>query len=119
MKINFNKKSIEISGVQECNWLNKIVGLMFCRRQKAKALVFNFHKKTKMPIHSFFVFFPFLAIWLDDKNKVMEIKKVRPFTPKISSTNPYFKLLEVPINKRYEKPLKFLDKNKNEQFLKY
>ena len=101
MKINFNNKRIEILDVKEGNWINKIVGLMFSRRQKANALVFNFHKKTKMPIHSFFVFFPFLAIWLDDKNKVMEIKKVRPFTPKISSTNPYFKLLNVQINTMY------------------
>ena len=112
MKINFNNKNIDIPDVKECKGFNKIIGLMFSRRQKANALVFSFHKKTNMPIHSFFVFFPFLAIWLDDKNKVMEIKEVRPFTPKISSTNPYFKLLEVPINKRYKKTLKLLDKNK-------
>ena len=106
MKINFKDKVIEISDVKECNWFNKIVGLMFSRRQKANALVFDFHKKTKMAIHSFFVFFPFLAVWLDDKNKVMEIKKVKPFTPKQSSTNPYFKLLEIPINEKYKKTLK-------------
>jgi uncharacterized membrane protein (UPF0127 family) len=105
MKINFNNKDIEISDVKECNWFNKIVGLMFSRRQTANALLFSFKKKTKMSIHSFFVFFPFLAVWLDDKNKVMEIKKVRPFIPKVSSTNSYFKLLEIPINKIYEKTL--------------
>ena len=105
MKINFKNKVIEISDIKECKGFNKIIGLMFSRREKAKVLVFNFHKKTKMLIHSFFVFFPFLAVWLDDKNKVMEIKKVRPFTLKTSSTNPYFKLLEIPINKRNKKTL--------------
>ena len=110
MKINFKNKIIEISEVKECNWFNKIVGLMFSRQEKASALVFDFHKKTKIPIHSFFVFFPFFAIWMDDKNKVMEIKKIKAFTPKKSPAKPYFKLLEIPINEKYEKTLKFLGK---------
>ena len=110
MKINIKNKAIKISDVKDCGWFNKILGLMFSRRQKASALLFNFHKKTKIPIHSFFVFFPFIAVWLDDKNRVIEIKKIKPFTPKQSSTNPYFKLLEIPINKKYEKTLSFLGK---------
>ena len=108
MKINLNNKTIEISEVKECNWFNKIIGLMFCRREKANALVFSFHKQTKMAIHSFFVFFPFIAIWLDDKNKVIGIKKIKPFTPKESLTNSYYKLLEIPINKKYRKYWNFL-----------
>ncbi len=103
MKINFNNKTIEVYNVKKCNWFEKIIGLMFSRREKANALVFGFHKSTKMAIHSFFVFFPFIAIWMDDKNKVIEIKKIKPFTPKESSTNPYHKLLEIPINKKYKK----------------
>ena len=113
MKINFNNKNIKISDIKECKGFNKIIGLMFSRGEKANALIFNFHKKTKMPIHSFFVFFPFLAVWLDNKNKVMEIKKVKPFTSKISSRDPYFKLLEIPINNKYKKTLKLFDENKN------
>ena len=110
MKINFKNKIIKISDVKKCNWFNKIVGLMFCHREKANALVFDFHKKTKMAIHSFFVFFSFLAIWLDDENNVLEIKKVKPFTIKESSTNPYHKLLEIPINNKYRKSIEFLER---------
>ena len=103
MKINFDNKSVEISGVKESKGFNKIIGLMFSRREKANALVFTFKEKTKMPIHSFFVFFPFIAVWLDDKNKVIEIKKIKPFRLRESPTNPYFKLLEIPINKKYKR----------------
>jgi len=108
MEINFNNKHIEIPEVKECKGLNQIIGLMFSRREKANALVFSFSKPTGMAIHSFFVFFPFLAIWLDDKNKIIEIKKIRPFVPKVSSTNQYYKLLEIPLNKKYRKILEFL-----------
>ncbi len=103
MEINFENKKIEIFGVKKCNWFEKIIGLMFSRREKANVLVFSFNKQTKMAIHSFFVFFPFIAIWLDDKNKVIEIKKIKPFTLKESATNPYYKLVEIPINKKYKK----------------
>ena len=108
MKFNFDDKSIEIPEVHECSWFEKITGLMFCRREKANALVFSFSNQTKMAIHSFFVFFPFIAIWLDDKNNVIGVKKVKPFIPKILSTKPYYKLLEVPINKKYKKYLDLL-----------
>ncbi len=100
MEINFNDKKIEIFGVKKCNWFEKIIGLMFSRREKANALVFGFNKPTKMAIHSLFVFFPFVAIWLDDTNKVVEIKRVKPFRLRESPTNPYYKLLEIPINKK-------------------
>ncbi|MCK4647538.1 DUF192 domain-containing protein [Candidatus Pacearchaeota archaeon] len=105
MKINFNNKILEISDVKRCNCFEKIIGLMFCRREKANALVFSFKKKTKMAIHSFFVFFPFFAVWLDNENKVIGMKKVKPFFPRISSPSAYFNLLEIPINKKYEKIL--------------
>ena len=108
MEINFNNKTIKIPEVKTCNWFNKIIGLMFSRREKANALVFNFHKQTKMAIHSFFVFFPFIAIWLDNQNKVIRIKKIKPFTPKESPTTLYYKLLEIPINKKYKKILESL-----------
>lgn len=108
MEINFKGKEIEISEVKECNWFEKIIGLMFCRREKANALVFSFNKQTKMAIHSFFVFFPFFAVWLDDKNKVMETKKIKPFRLRESPTNSYYKLVEIPINKKYRKILEFL-----------
>jgi len=111
MKINFNNGVMEVLGAKECKGLNQIIGLMFSRREKANALVFSFSKPTKMAIHSFFVFFPFLAVWLDDKNKIIEIRKIKPFIPRVSSTNEYYRLLEIPFNKKYRKILEFLGKN--------
>lgn len=108
MRINFNDKSVEISKVKECNWFNKIKGLMFSRREKANILLFAFDKPTKMAIHSFFVFFPFIAVWLDSKNKVIEMKVVKSFSPLVSCKKYYYKLVEIPINLQYSKIVKFL-----------
>ena len=110
MKINFNNKIIDVVGIKECKGLNQVIGLMFSRREKATVLAFSFSKSTKMAIHSFFVFFPFLAVWLDERNKVIEMKKVKPFVFKMSSTKPYYRLLEIPFNKKYKRILKFLSK---------
>ena len=113
MKINFNDKIIEISGVQECNGLMKIIGLMFVRREKAKALLFDFKKSVRTAIHSYFVFFPFVAIWLDKENKVIEIKTIKPFIPFIRSKKFFYKLVEIPINKKYKEIIKVVvDKRK-------
>ena len=108
MKINFKSKNIEIPNVKECKGLAMGKGLMFSRREKAKVLLFNFSEPTKMAIHSFFVFFPFIAIWLDDKNNVIEIKKIKPFVPRVSLVNLYYKLLEIPINKAYKNIVEIL-----------
>ena len=108
MKIKFKGKDIEIV-VKECKGLAMGKGLMFSRREKAKALLFKFDKPTRMAIHSFFVPFPFIAIWLDDKNNVIEIKKIKPFIPKISSTKPYHQLIEVPTSKKYHEIIKIFD----------
>ena len=106
MRINFKKHMIEIPDVKECNWFNKIKGLMFSRREKAEALLFSFNEPTKMAIHSFLVFFPFIAVWLDNQNKVIEIRKIKPFVPRILCSKPYNKLLEIPINRKYREIVK-------------
>ena len=104
MRINFNNKTIEISEVKECNWFNKIRGLMFRRRERAPALLlFDFKKPLRMKIHSFFVFFPFIVVWLDDKNKVLSMRRIKPFTFFVVPKKFFYKLLEIPINRRYKK----------------
>ena len=108
MKINFNKKIVEVFEVKECKGFNQIRGLMFSRREKANALLFSFDKPTKMLIHSFFVFFPFIAVWMDNKNKVIDLRVVKSFFPSVSCKKPYYKLLEIPINRRYFKIVKSL-----------
>ena len=111
MRIKINKDYFELDA-KICNELGKAKGLMFIMREKAKVLIFDFPKGTKAKIHSLFVFFPFFAIWLDDRDKVIMIKKVKPFTLTISPERSFSRLIEIPINKKYDKITeKILSKN--------
>jgi uncharacterized membrane protein (UPF0127 family) len=94
-----NKKKFKIK-VHKCNAFQKVIGLMFKKKQNAKALLFEFDSSNQS-IHSYFVFFPFVAVWLDKNNKVIELKKVKPFKLSINPKKPFSKLIEIPINKRY------------------
>ena len=91
-----------------CNSLGKFLGLMFKEREKSSALLFEFKKPTKIKIHSLFVFFPFFAIWLDEKNKIVDFRVVKPFDFSISSKKPFKRLVEIPINKKYKGLIKLL-----------
>jgi uncharacterized membrane protein (UPF0127 family) len=100
--IKYKKKRLKIAA-EDCNLLNKIVGLMFSRREKSRILLFDFKRKQKIKIHSLFVFYSFIALWLDGKNRVVDLKIVRPFTLCVSPKKPVFKLVEIPINNFYKK----------------
>lgn len=99
--LNLEEKKIELEVFVVPFWREGI-GLMFQRREKAKALIFEFKNSVKMAIHSWFVFFPFFAIWLDSKNKVIAYKIVRPFNFNILPSEKFVKLIEIPLNKRYK-----------------
>ena len=73
-----------------------ISGLMF-RTRKTSPLLFEFKKYVRMAIHSFFVFFPFKAIWLDENNKIIAQKIVKPFTFCVRPRRPFRKLIEIPL----------------------
>jgi uncharacterized membrane protein (UPF0127 family) len=109
VSFKFKRKKVNIV-VKECNEINKVFGLMFKRREKAEALLFTFDRGTKIKIHSFFVFFPFLAIWLDEKGRVIEVKEVKPFTFAVAPRKPYRELIEVPFNNKYRKIIGKLSK---------
>ncbi len=100
MNIKRGDKKINIGKVKRVNWFGKVIGFMFSRREKADILLFEFKKPTKMKIHSYFVFFPFLAIWLDEKNKVIALKEVKPFKLSFGIKRSFSKLVEIPINKK-------------------
>jgi len=72
------------------------LGLMF-KTRKTQPLLFEFPKDTRIAIHSFFVFFPFKAIWMDEKGKILEQKLVKPFTFSVRPKKPFRKLLEIPL----------------------
>ncbi|MBI2079205.1 DUF192 domain-containing protein [Candidatus Micrarchaeota archaeon] len=60
-------------------------------------LLFSFPKKGFWSIHSFFVFFEFDAIYLDENRKIVDIiRGIKPFTPNISNTSAAKYLLEIP-----------------------
>ncbi|MBN2478308.1 DUF192 domain-containing protein [Candidatus Micrarchaeota archaeon] len=68
-------------------------GLMFGSR---KNLLFEFKNSGKHSIHSFFVFFRFDAVYLDENMEVVEIyKKVKPFTFNVSNKKDANYLLEL------------------------
>jgi uncharacterized membrane protein (UPF0127 family) len=108
MIIKDNSKKIEIKNIKKLSEFGKGIGLMFRRREKCPAMLFEFKEPNKMLIHSFFVFFSFVAVWIDDKNKIVDKKIVKPFRLSISSEKPFYKLLEIPLNKYYKKEIKSL-----------
>ncbi|HLD38521.1 MAG TPA: DUF192 domain-containing protein [Candidatus Nanoarchaeia archaeon] len=100
-------RKIKIS-VKKVSWFRKGIGLMFLSRKKAKALLFEFEKSVKISFTSLFVFFPFVIIWLDSKNNVLDFRKVNPFELHIPSIKPFRRVLEVPFNNDYFEIIKKL-----------
>ena len=102
MKIYLKGKGVDVKA-RVCGSLGMMRGLMF-RSKNTGNLLFEYSGK----IHSWFVFFDFLAVFLDDKNKVLETKVVKPFTAYFGSEKPYSKILEIPLNTNTQKLAKML-----------
>ncbi|MBT4258257.1 hypothetical protein HOD88_03695 [archaeon] len=83
-------------------------GLLFYPREKAPALIFYSSHPKLDAIHSCFLFFDFLAIWLDKNNNVLEIRKIRPWQIHSNHDGDWKKLIEIPISKRYDDKIKLL-----------
>jgi uncharacterized membrane protein (UPF0127 family) len=103
--IKYKKRKIKIIA-EDCNFLKKFTGLMFSNRQNSRALLFSFRRKQKIMIHSFYVFYSFIALWLDEKNNIVDLKIVKPFSLCISPQKSTFRLVEIPINDYYQKIVK-------------
>ena len=86
----------EIDWIDDCNRIRKFTGLMF-RSSKTKPLMFSFDGDVDYSIHSWFVFFPFLAIWLDSNNRLVDSKVVYPFQNSVRAKNKFRRLIEIPI----------------------
>ncbi|MBS3091634.1 DUF192 domain-containing protein [Candidatus Pacearchaeota archaeon] len=99
MIINIKRRGkIKVSARRLSNF-GKFTGLMF-KSRNSDNLLFEFPRDTMMFIHSYFVFFSFLAVWLDAENKVIEEKIVKPFSPSVAPKIKFRKLIEIPINKK-------------------
>lgn len=81
--------------MKQAKGIRKFTGLMF-RTRKTKPLLFEFKKPVFIPIHSWFVFFEFLAVWtfLDGTE---EEKIIYPFQNEILPSKPFTMLEEIPI----------------------
>lgn len=97
---NINKKKI-IVNVKEMSFFGKAIGLMFSSKEKAKPLLFNFYDLSGESIHSLFVFYPFLAIWIDENNSVIDAEIVKPWRFSVKPEKKFVKLIEIPFNKKY------------------
>ena len=104
MKNKFNLSKIpELKEVKTIG--QEARGLTFRRKKKARALLFKFDKPVNLKIHSLFVRFSFIAIWLDKEDKVIQKKVVRPWRLSIGAGKPFTKLVEIPINDFYRREI--------------
>jgi len=89
--ITVNKKyDVEIADTP----LKRAIGLMFSK--KPKNILFVFGKRGIYPIHSFFVFQRFDALYLDENHVVIEAyRSIPPFVPYVSNKKPAAYLLEM------------------------
>jgi uncharacterized membrane protein (UPF0127 family) len=105
LKFKGKKIVVEASRV---GFFGRIRGLMFREGRGCPALLFEFNRNVNYAIHSCFVKFPFIAVWLDGDNKIVEIKEIYPWKFSIKPKKSFKKLLEVPINEKYHLIVKVL-----------
>ncbi|MFH1306809.1 MAG: DUF192 domain-containing protein [Candidatus Micrarchaeota archaeon] len=97
-KIENQTKNSSVSTFLEiCNtFSSRARGLMF--RKSPASLLFEFDYPDRHAIHSFFVSFPFDAIYLDENWQITDIfNSISPFTSHISPRANSKYLLELPI----------------------
>lgn len=99
MNIFHKGKKISIS-VKETGFFTRGIGLTF-KTKTTRNLLFDFSRDVTWQgnLTSFFVFFPFLTLWLDEKNRVIDFKIIKPFVFSISQKKKFRKIIEIPINK--------------------
>lgn len=109
INIKFSRKAVKIR-VKRMNFFGRFRGLML-RSRNADNLLFEFDRDMNLSIHSLFVFFPFLAIWLDSRNNVIDVRIVKPFCLSIRSNKRFRKIVEIPFNKNNAKLINFVMRN--------
>jgi len=91
-----------------------LLGLMF-KSENTHNLFFSFKRDIGLSITSYFVFFPFLVIWLDKNKKVIEYEMVRPFTLSVRCRKKFRSFVEIPVNERNLRLIRFFV-GKSEKF---
>ena len=95
MIIKFNGKKVSVKA-RKLNLLEMARGLMF-RKKETKNLLFD---NFSGAIHSYFVFFDFLAVWMNKNNKVIHAEIIKPFNFHVKPKEKFSKLLEIPVNRK-------------------
>jgi len=89
MKADIINRMVSLKVKELKSWREKIVGLIGKKRPE------NVFIRTRFGIHTFFLKFPIDVMILDNKNKVVDVKTVKP--NHIFFWNPiYDKVLELP-----------------------
>lgn len=93
IKIGRKQYAVEFA---ETFW-QKTRGLMF-RSNLDHALVFLLGEESRVgaAIHSFFVFFPFDTLFLNDKQKIVDMRMVGPFRFSVIPKAPAKYIIELP-----------------------
>ena len=100
--LKINQKQV-VANTKICQGVfSKLIGLMFSKKIKDRALVFTFRKEQITPLHMFFVFYPIDIIFTNKEKEIVEIKRnFRPFTfytPK----KPAKYVIELPVGHRFK-----------------
>ena len=111
--IYFKGKKISTS-VKQTNFFIRGLGLTF-RTRDTKNLLFEFNREVTWQgnLTSLFVFFPFLTIWLDQKNKVLDYRVINPFVLCIKQNKKFRSIIEIPINNKNKSTIVRFIVNKN------
>lgn len=98
IRLFHNGKKISVS-VRKAGFFRKGLGLTF-RTKNTDNLLFDFNRSVTWQgtLTSFFVFFPFLTLWVDEKNRVIDSKIIRPFVFSIKQKKKFYRIVEIPIN---------------------
>ncbi len=100
--------------VKRMNFFTQFIGLMFTSKN-AKIRLFSYSKDSKIMIHSWFIYYPFLIIWLNRKKRIVGWKKVFPFNSCVVPPKKFRHFVEIPFNSSNKKILmNFLSKDELE-----
>ncbi len=106
LRVFNRRKHLQIE-VKRVGFFTQFIGLMFSRR-KTPIRFFSYSSDRKVPIHSWFVFYDFLIVWMDSENKIVSWKVVKPFTSLVLPTIDCRAFIEIPIDGKYRKELEFV-----------
>ena len=100
MILNKNKNKVISEKELVCTSLfSQGIGLMFHRRHN---LIMIFPKERTIGLHNLFVFFPIDVLVVDEKMKIVEIKRnFRPFTVWTAKTKGKY-LIELAFSREYD-----------------